>query len=112
MRCSRQQLHAILLGQKLVREERIIAALHAKEACDRILDLGVAIIEGGLDGVQAALITTTHLAAGALRLAVLDQETINKVHSAFQQATLATEQLVLSLMKVQHCFLAVMRLHS
>lgn len=81
-------------GQHLVRGNHIEHAINARIACDKILDLGWAILDEGFEAAQSALLTSAKFTAGAIELAFFDKEAIGVVKNSFTDAASAITKFV------------------
>lgn len=76
-------------GQEAVKQKQIVYALEAKEACDRLLDLGLAIGEGFVEGVHNTCDNTIDLAQGTINVIRGNPETLSKITATFTGASQA-----------------------
>ncbi|CAM6000307.1 unnamed protein product [Sphagnum balticum] len=88
-----------ITGQQLNKEHCIEGALWAKEACDRILDLGAAICEGAQEGIISAAQTTIAICQGVANVGGLVGKALGgseiaqfKIEVAFNRACHAAAQ--------------------
>lgn len=77
-------------GQEAVSQKQIAHAWEAKEACDRLLDLGLAIGEGFVEGIHNTCDNTIDLATGTINVLRLKPETLDKIATTFTRAAQST----------------------